>query len=88
VPDLFLFKVVKGKDYVPAPNPNFVIRFPKERNDYINFIEQTVGSMLARRALYEMQFDKIDRAKIYIKKIKNDFPNYILPQGLAEVLEK
>jgi hypothetical protein len=88
VPDLFLFKVVKGKDYVPAPNPDFIIRFPKERNEYINFIEQTVGSMLARRALYEMQFDKIDRAKIYIKKIKNDFPNYILPQGLAEVLEK
>jgi hypothetical protein len=88
VPELFLFKVVKGKDYVPAPAPNFIIRFPKERNDYINFIEQTVGSMLARRALYEMQFDKFDRAKMYIKKIKKDFPNYILPPGLAEVLEK
>jgi hypothetical protein len=88
VPDLFLFKVVKGTDYVPAPDPNFIIRFPKVRTEYINFIEQTVGSMLARRALYEMQFDKIDRAKIYIKKIKNDLPNYILPQGLADVLGK
>jgi hypothetical protein len=88
VPGLFLFKVVKGNNYIPAPDPNFIIRFPKERTDYINFIEQTVGSMLARRALYEMQFDKIDRAKIYTMKIKKDFPNYILPQGLAEVLDK
>ena len=88
VPDLFLFKVIKGKDYITAPDPNFRIRFPKERNDYINFIEQTVGSMLARRALYEMQFDKFDRAKIYIKKIKSDFPNYVLPAGLDDVLGK
>jgi hypothetical protein len=87
VPDLFLFKVVKGSGYIPAPDPNFIIRFPKVRTEYINFIEQTVGSMLARRALYEMQFDKIDRAKIYIRKIKNDLPDYILPPGLADVLE-
>jgi hypothetical protein len=88
IPDLFLFKVVKGKNYIPAPDPDFIIRFPKERTDYTNFIEQTVGSMLARRALYEMQFDKIDRAKIYIRKIKKDYPDYILPTGLDEVLEK
>lgn len=88
VPDLFLFKVVKGNNYIPAPDPNFIIRFPKHRTDYINFIEQTVGSMLARRALYEMQFDKLDRAKIYIKKIKSDFPNYVLPPGLDDVLGK
>jgi hypothetical protein len=88
VPDLFLFKVVKGNNYIPAPDPNFIIRFPKRRTDYINFIEQTVGSMLARRALYEMQFDKLDRAKIYIKKIKDSFPNYVLPQGLDDVLGK
>lgn len=88
VPDLFLFKVVKGNKYVPAADPNFKIRLPKERNYYINFIEQNVGTMLARRALYEMQFDKIDRAKLYIKKLKSDFPDYELPKGLAEVLEK
>jgi hypothetical protein len=88
VPDLLLFKVVKGKDYVPAPDPTFIIRFPQKRTEYINFIEQTAGSMLARRALYEMQFDKTSRAKIYIMKITKDFPNYILPQGLAEVLDK
>ena len=88
VPDLLLFKVVKGNSYVPAPDPNFEIRFPKHGTVYTNFIQNTIGSMLARRALYEMQFDKIDRAKIYIRKIKNDLPGYILPQQLEQVLER
>ncbi len=88
VPDLLMFKVVKGNKYIPAADPNFRIRFPKEKNYYTNFIENLAGSMLARRALYEMQFDKIDRAKIYIRKIKTDFPDYVLPGGLAEVLER
>jgi hypothetical protein len=88
VPHLLLFKVVDGNDYVPAPDPDFSIRFPQNRNRYVNFIESMVGSMLARRALYEMQFDRVDRAKIYITKIQNEFPNYSLPPGLIEVLSK
>ncbi len=88
VPDLLLFKVVKGNKYVPAANPDFSIRFPKKRNAYINFIENSVASMLARRALYEMQFDRIDRAKLYINKIKSGFPEYKLPPGLEQVLER
>ncbi len=88
VPHLLLFKVVKGNEYVPAADPDFSIRFPQNRNRYVNFIESAVGAMLARRALYEMQFDRVDRAKIYITKIQNEFPNYTLPPGLKEVLGK
>ncbi len=88
VPDLFLFRVVKGKKYVPAANPDFTIRLPQKRNAYINFIENSVATMLARRALYEMQFDKVNRAKLYINKIKRSFPEYRLPPGLEEVIEK
>lgn len=88
VPDLLLFKVVKGNGYVPAPDPNFDIRFPAVGTTYTNTIKNFVGTMLARRALYEMQFDKIARAKVYIKKIKSDLKGYLLPQGLAQVLEK
>jgi len=88
VPDIFLFKVVKGNSYVPARDPDYKIRFSTNRNHYTEFIEKIVGAMLARRALYEMQFDKLERARVYIKKIKKDFPNYILPAGLAEVVEK
>ena len=88
VPDLFMFRVVKGKRYVPAGDPDFNIRFPSEKTQYIRMIENFVGSMLARRALYEMQYDKVNRAKLYIQKIKASFPDYVLPPGLADVIEK
>ena len=88
VPDLFLFRVVKGNAYVPAPDPDFILQFPKTENKYIKFIKNNTANMLARRALYEIQNDKIDRARIYIKKIKNDFPDYILPAGLEQVIVK
>lgn len=88
VPDLFLFRVVNTKKYVPAGDPNFKFRVPKFKDAYVYNIENFVGSMLARRALYEMQFDKVDRAKIYIKKIKEILPDYKLPSGLDEVLER
>ena len=88
VPDLFLFKVVKGNSYVPASDPDFTLRFPARGNKYINFIKKYVADMLARRALYEIQNDKIDRARIYIKKIKSSFPGYVLPAGLGQVIIK
>ncbi len=88
VPDLFFFKVTKEKNYISANNPDFNIRFPKEKNFYTNMIENFVGSMLVRRALYEMQFDNVERAKIYIQKVKNEFPAYPIPKGLVEVLSK
>ena len=86
VPDLFLFKVVKGNDYVPAADPDFTLRFPENGNKYTDFIKHTVADMLARRALYEIQNDKIDRARIYIKKIRSDFPGYVLPAGLGQII--
>ena len=89
VPDLFMFKVEKtGKGYTPAENPDFTLRFPASNNRYAKLIEDFVGSMLARRALYEMQYDKVERAKLYISKIKKSFPDYKLPPGLADVIEK
>ncbi|MFA6597823.1 MAG: DUF2723 domain-containing protein [Ignavibacteriaceae bacterium] len=88
VPDIFFFKVVKTNKYVPADNPNFHLRFPKQKNYYVTFVEDMVGSMLVRRALYEMQFDNRERAKVYIKKLKEELPYFAIPAGLAEVIEK
>jgi hypothetical protein len=85
VPDLLLFKVVQGNDYVSATNPDFEIRISEKRNYYINKIEYFVGSMLARRALYELQYNKPERAKVYIKKIRKDLPNYIMPKLLQGI---
>jgi len=87
IPDLFLFKVVKTNEYYPAVNPNFKIRFPGESNYYYDYIENTVGSMLVRRAMYEMKFDKVDRARIYIEKIKKDLPNYRIPEDLVNAFK-
>jgi hypothetical protein len=86
VPDLFYFRVVKGNAYVPAHDPDFIIRQPRFDSEYTSSIKQIICSMLVRRALYEMQFDKRDRAITYIKKIRQDFPDYTIPEGLAEVI--
>jgi len=88
VPDLFFFKVVKTNKYVPADDPVFHLRFPKQQNYYVNFVADMTGSMLVRRALYEMQFDNRARAKVYIKKLKEELPDFAIPAGLAEVIEK
>jgi hypothetical protein len=85
VPDLFLFKIIKGNDYEPAVNPDFKIRFPQTRNHYINMIENFTGTMLARRAIYELQFDKIDRAMIYVNKIRKELQGYKLPPVLRNI---
>lgn len=82
VPDLFLFKVVKTKEYIPAKEPDFNIKIPERRNYYINFIEEKIGSILARRAIYEMQNNMSDRAKVYINKIKTALPEYKLSTEL------
>ena len=87
VPDLFLFKVVRTKEYISAKESNFKIQIPEQRNYYVNFIEDKVGSMLARRAIYEMQNNKSDRAKIYINKIKKELPEYRLSPELMRAFE-
>jgi hypothetical protein len=88
VPENLLFRVVKGNEYVPVSDPVFTIRLPKTRTKYIDFMENAVSTMLARRALYEIQFNKIDRAKVYVEKIKKEYPNYVIPSELLQAIEK
>ncbi|MCF8354800.1 MAG: DUF2723 domain-containing protein [Melioribacteraceae bacterium] len=87
VPHLFLYKVVFTDDYVDAPLPTFKIRFPKRGNKYTDFIADLVVGMLSNRAAYEMQFDKKERAKLYVNKIKEDFPQITLSPQLQKILE-
>ncbi|HEX3074479.1 MAG TPA: hypothetical protein VHP30_12785, partial [Ignavibacteriales bacterium] len=84
VPHLFYFKVVKSGEYIAAPDPNFVIRMDRRSNYYTNSIANIVCSMLIRRALYENAYNKPERAKMYINKVKEDFPDYqIAPEVLS-----
>ena len=87
VPHLLLYKVVKGNEYVPAPDPDFQIRIASNRNLYIDNIENMAGRMLSNRAYYEVQNGRSDRAKIYLKKILNDLPGFKLHPALQEVLK-
>jgi Protein O-mannosyl-transferase TMEM260-like len=88
VPELLLFKVINGNKYVPAPDPDFKIRFPANGNHYVEFIKNLVGRMLERRAIYEMQFDKVDRARLYINKLKKEFPGFAISNELLNAIEK
>lgn len=88
VPDLFFFRVVKSNEYIPLKSLDFNIRMGEKRNYYNDQIEKFICTMLVRRTMYEMQFDNRENAKAIIQKIRNDFPNYVIDKGLAEVVEK
>lgn len=86
VPDLFLFKVVKGNEYVPALSIDFNIRYNPSDNHYSNMIKNFVSSMLIRRAYYEMQFGFKEKAKKYLNKVIETFPDYVLPEQAVQIL--
>ena len=86
VPHLLLFKVVNTSDYVEAPLPDFKIRFGKKDDQYVTSLKGFVASMLVRRAMYELQFNKTEKAKIYAMKVAADFPNVTLPPALSNLI--
>lgn len=85
-PHLFLFKVVKTSDYVETPLPNFTVRFPANTDKYLIEMQKLFGNMMVRRALYELQFNKTDRAVVYTKKIAAEFPLVTLPPQLSKLI--
>jgi len=86
VPHLFLFKVTNSQKYIPAPNPAFKIRIPERKDIYVSAIENFVAGMLVSRAFYELQYNKIDRAKLYINKMREDFPEMRIPPQLQNLI--
>ena len=88
VPQLFLYKVARGDAYVPCPDPEFSIRFPERTDDYTTFIRRIVAGVLVNRSLYEMRFNKLDRARLLAEKIARDFPEQPLPDQVKALLKK
>lgn len=87
VPDLFLFRVVKqNSPYIPAKDPDFTIRIPRRATKYTEAIQQFTGTMLIRRALYELQHNKVAKAKMYAAKVRKDFPTFIIPENLSKAI--
>jgi hypothetical protein len=86
IPHLLLFKVVKSDEYVEAPLPEFEIRYNLVDDKYSTSLKGFIASMLIRRAIYELQFNKTERAKIYASKAAADFPNISLPPALSNLI--
>uniref|UniRef100_A0A832DF76 DUF2723 domain-containing protein n=1 Tax=Ignavibacterium album TaxID=591197 RepID=A0A832DF76_9BACT len=86
VPHLFLFKVVNTDDYVEAPLPDFKLNFSERKDKYQTSLSSFVGLMLVRRAYYEVQFNQVERAKIYLKKVAEEFPETQIPQQLRSLV--
>jgi hypothetical protein len=86
IPHLLLFKVVKSDEYVEAPLPEFEIRYNLVDDKYLTSLKGFIASMLIRRAIYELQFNKTERAKIYASKAAADFPNISLPPALSNLI--
>lgn len=86
VPHLFLFKVVNTDDYVEAPLPEFKLNFSERKDKYQTSLSSFVGLMLVRRAYYEVQYNKPKRAKIYLKKVAEEFPETQIPQQLRSLI--
>lgn len=84
VPYLFLYKVVNTDLYVEAPKPDFKIRFNNKNDKYTTALKGFISSMLIRRAMYELQFDKRENAKVYVTKLTAEFPQIILPPDLQK----
>ena len=87
VPDLFFYRLTTGDQYIPAANPNFVFSSGGVRNYYVEQIEGIVGTMLLRRAQYELAYHKKDRAKVYIDKVIKDFPALNVPRELLDQIK-
>lgn len=86
-PHLFYFKVVRSDEYMEAPDPDFSIRINRKSNYYTSSIAEFICSMLVRRALYEKAYNKPERSKLYIDKIKKDFPDYHISPEVIRTLQ-
>lgn len=86
VPHLLLFKVVNTDQYIEAPLPDFKIRFLDNKDKYAESLQNIIGGMLIRRAIYEMNFGFNERAKIYVKKAATDFSMTNLPPALQNLI--
>lgn len=84
VPEIFFYRLTTGDQYIPAPDPDFVFTSGGVQNYYVEQINALVGTMLLRRAQYELAYKKKERAKVYIDKVIKDFPTVSVPQELLD----
>jgi len=87
IPDLFLYKIVNSDKYSPASKPDFKIRFSEKRTIPTVEVRNLIITMLLNRAIYELQYSKLNEAKSYLLKLHADFPEFEIPDDLRVLIE-
>ncbi len=85
-PYYFCYKVVKGNKYVEMPMDIKLFRFPKNGNYYVNFVRRIVAEMLLKRAIYELRFNKKERAQYFVRTALKFYNGFKLPPALNALL--
>jgi len=87
VPYHFLYKVVKGKEYVPEPELNYSLRFPKEYDEYTDIIKRTIVATRANRAVYEAQHGRNEKARKILAEVKKRFPEQRIDPRILRMID-
>lgn len=88
VPVQFLFKLSKRGAYVDSPLLNFEPKFIKPEIQETKEIKEILINMLFNRSIYELVNGKLDKARLYLEKIKKISPEYELPADLQKLLQQ
>jgi hypothetical protein len=86
VPDKFLFKLVPKNTYYEIDVPDYNFKFNKHNLYETGEIKNLISNMLINRAIYELLHGKIERSKKFLLKLKQDFPDYVLPSDLEKLI--
>ncbi len=86
VPLWFGYKVVKNEKYYAEKIPNLKIRFPKYPDHYSDFVKKLITEMLTKRALYELSFNRKEKAKQLTEMLLRFNPNATIPPQLGNLI--
>ncbi len=87
IPDLLCFRIVGDTNYYPLQDFNFNIRIHKNHSDLDKQIIYHIPWLLENRILYEIRFDKIDRAKHYLGILQTNFSYYKISKDLDDLID-
>jgi len=87
IPDQLVLKIVKDTLYHPAKDPTLLIRKHPNPSELDRYLLRLIPFMLEKRVIYELSFNKKERAKLYFKAITNLFPDYNISNDVLILLD-
>jgi hypothetical protein len=86
VPDLFLFKVTTSKGYHSLKSSDYDIHFREDDSYYTSTLRNLTAVIHVNRALYEMNFNKLDEARKFVELALKADPKIKIPNALIELM--